>query len=75
MNPKRQSPQGGQIKRSPQGGQIIVEYVLLLAVAVTIGLIVVTQLVKRDTADPENSGSLILKWRQIQETIGKDNQN
>lgn len=61
--------------RSPEGGQIIVEYVLLLAVAVTIGLIVITQLVKRDADSPEDSGTLIIKWRQIQDTIGRDNQN
>ncbi len=56
-------------------GQIVVEYVLLLSVAVTIAMIIVSQLVKRDADDPENSGALIKKWRQIQETIAKDTQN
>ncbi len=56
-------------------GQIVVEYVLLLSVAVTIAMIIVSQLVRRDADDPENSGALIKKWREIQETIAKDTQN
>lgn len=53
-------------------GQIVVEYVLLLSVAVAIALIITTQLVKRDYDDPENSGVLVKKWRQMQEGIAKD---
>ncbi|PIS10507.1 MAG: hypothetical protein COT73_08975 [Bdellovibrio sp. CG10_big_fil_rev_8_21_14_0_10_47_8] len=56
-------------------GQIVVEYVLLLTIAITMAMIIVSLLVKRDTDDPENSGALIRKWRQIQETIGNDTQN
>jgi hypothetical protein len=66
--------EGGQIVPS-EGGQIVVEYVLLLSIALTIAMIIVSQLVKRDTTDPTNSGSLIIKWRQIQESIGNDKQN
>ena len=53
-------------------GQIVVEYVLLLSIAVTIALLIVTTLVKRDADDPTKSGALIQKWKQIQDAIGKD---
>jgi len=58
-----------------ENGQVIVEYVLLLSIAVTIAMIIVSQLVKRDASDPANSGALIKKWREIQETIAKDKQD
>lgn len=63
--------QRGQI-RSTEGGQIIVEYVLLLVVAVSIALVIVTRLVKRDSEDPENSGALIKKWQNIQQGVAED---
>lgn len=56
-------------------GQIVVEYVLLLSIALTAALIIVSQLVKRDTSDPQNSGALIRKWQQMQESVAKDVQN
>jgi len=62
-------------KRSSERGQIVVEYVLLLAISLTIAMIIVSQLVKRDTTDPTNSGSLILKWQAIQNSIANDKQN
>ncbi len=52
-----------------QKGQIVVEYVLLLTISVTIAVIIITGLVKRD---PDNPGSLIRKWVEIQQAIGKD---
>jgi hypothetical protein len=58
-----------------QKGQIVVEYVLLLSIAVSIAMIIVSQMIKRDADDPENSGALIRKWQQMQEAIGKDVQN
>lgn len=58
-----------------QRGQIVVEYVLLLSIAVTIGMVLISMLVKRDADEPANSGALIQKWRQIQEDIAKDTQN
>jgi len=61
--------------RSRERGQIVVEYVLLLAISLTIAMIIVSQLVKRDTTDPTNSGSLILKWQAIQNSIANDKQN
>lgn len=67
--------QGSPTKRNSQAGQIVVEYVLLLSIAVTIGVVIISQLVKRDADEPGNSGALIQKWRQIQEGIAKDVQN
>lgn len=62
-------------RRSSEKGQIVVEYVLLLSIAVTIALIIVSQLINRDPDEPENSGALIRKWQQMQDTIAKDLQN
>ena len=56
-------------------GQVVVEYVLLLAIGVSIALVIITQLIKRDPTDVTNSGAIIKKWYQIQQDIGKDNQN
>ena len=61
--------------RSSERGQIVVEYVLLLSIAVTIAVIMISQLIKRDQDDPENSGALIRKWQQMQDTVAKDVQN
>lgn len=58
-----------------QSGQVVVEYVLLLTIAVSLAIVVVSQLIKTDPDDIENSGALIQKWHQMQEAIGKDVQN
>lgn len=50
-------------------GQIVVEYILLLIVAVTIALLITNTMVSRS---PNNTGFLILKWRQIIDLIGQD---
>jgi len=50
-------------------GQVIVEYVLLLVVAVALATIIVTQVVQRN---PDSPGFLIKKWGEIQKTIGDD---
>lgn len=55
-----------------QQGQVVVEYVLLLSIAVALALIVVTGLVKRDDQDPENSGALIRQWQRLQNQIAED---
>jgi uncharacterized protein (UPF0333 family) len=60
---------------SSQKGQIVVEYVLLLSIAVSIALVVISLLIKRDKDNPENSGALIRKWQQMQEAIATDKQN
>lgn len=62
-----------QIFRS-QTGQIVVEYVLLLSIAVTLAMVIISALVKRGD-DADNSGALISKWRQMQEAIANDTQN
>jgi hypothetical protein len=51
---------------------VVVEYVLLLSIAVALALIVVTGLVKRDDQDPENSGALIRQWQRLQNQIAED---
>ena len=67
--------QSGQIVRQ-QAGQIVVEYVLLLSIAVTMAMIIISALVKRgDSGNPGSSGALIQKWRDIQDAIAKDVQN
>ncbi len=58
-----------------ESGQIVVEYILLLSIAVAIAMIIITLMVKRDPSDLENSGALIRKWQMMQETVGKDQQN
>ncbi len=64
-----------QKSRKRMSGQVVVEYVLLLAIGVSIALVIITQLIKRDSSDVTNSGAIIKKWYQIQQDIGKDNQN
>lgn len=61
---------------SSAAGQIVVEYVLLLAIAVSIAMITVTVLIKRgDASDPSSAGALIQQWYLLQKTIGDDVQN
>ncbi len=60
--------EAGQVKAA-EGGQVIVEYVLLLVVAVAMATIIVTQVVQRN---PDSPGFLIKKWGEIQKTIGDD---
>ena len=60
------------LKSERQHGQVVVEYVLLLSIAVALALIVVTGLVKRDDQDPENSGALIRQWQRLQNQIAED---
>ena len=58
-----------------QAGQIIVEYVLLLTIAITVGMIIVSQLISRNQDDPSSSGIVIQQWIRMQDAIGKDVQN
>ena len=51
-------------------GQVVVEYVLLLVIAVGVAFIITTTLVSRN---PESPGFLMTKWRAIIETIAADN--
>ena len=50
-------------------GQVVVEYVLLLVIAVAIATLITRELVKRDA---ENPGILVKKWDDILKTIGED---
>lgn len=50
-------------------GQVVVEYVLLLVIAVALATLITRELVKRD---PENPGILVKKWDDILKTIGED---
>ena len=57
-------------KLRSQTGQIVVEYVLLLVVAVAVAAMISKVIVSRD---PNNPGFIIIKWQQILNTIGTDN--
>ena len=50
-------------------GQIVIEYVLLLIIAVGVALIITNTMVSRS---PDNPGFLIVKWRALIDTIGTD---
>jgi len=52
-----------------QRGQIVVEYVLLLVLAVGLAILLTKQLVSRD---PDNGGILTVKWDAILKVIGND---
>lgn len=52
-----------------QKGQIVVEYVLLLVVAVSISALLVSELVSRN---PEDPGILVSKWHAILKVVGDD---
>lgn len=54
-----------------KSGQILVEYILLLLIAVSCAMILTKQLVGRRT-DAENSGILIKSWHKIITSIGND---
>lgn len=57
-----------------QQGQMVVEYVLLLVVAVTIAFTIRMALVKKgETA--EESGAVLKKWQEIQKVIAEDDPN
>ena len=50
-------------------GQVVVEYVLLLVIAVTISAFLVSQLASRNSDEP---GIIVSKWHQILSVIGDD---
>ena len=52
-----------------QAGQVVVEYVLLLSIGVGIAILITTQLVKKDPAEP---GAIIAKWQEIRKFIAED---
>ena len=54
-----------------QSGQILVEYILLLLIAVSCAMILTTSLVGR-RSDISDSGILIKSWHKIITAIGND---
>lgn len=50
-------------------GQVVVEYVLLLVIAVAVAALITKELVRRD---PDSPGVLIKKWDDILKEIGND---
>lgn len=52
-----------------QRGQVIVEYVLLLVIAVSLAALLVSRLVSRN---PESPGVLVVKWHSILKVVGDD---
>ncbi len=50
-------------------GQIVVEYVLLLAIGVSVAILLTSTMVSRD---PNNPGFLVQKWYDIIQLIGSD---
>lgn len=50
-------------------GQIVVEYVLLLSIAVALAILITNLMVSRN---PTNPGFLVSKWEQIINLIGSD---
>lgn len=57
------------IKLRPDSGQIVLEYVLLLIVAVSVATLITSMMVNRN---PNSPGFLIRKWSAIITTIGRD---
>jgi hypothetical protein len=54
---------------SNRRGQVVVEYVLLLVIAVAVAALITKELVRRD---PDAPGVLIKKWDDILKEIGND---
>lgn len=52
-----------------QSGQVIIEYVLLLVIAVSLAALLTKQLVSRESG---NEGALVLKWQAMLKVIGDD---
>jgi len=50
-------------------GQVVVEYVLLLVIAVAVATLITRELVKRDA---DNPGILVKKWDDILKAVGDD---
>lgn len=51
-------------------GQVVIEYVLLLLIAVSIATLVISRFASRDATSP---GFIVEKWCNIQKTIREDN--
>jgi hypothetical protein len=54
---------------SNRRGQVVVEYVLLMVIAVAVAALISKELVSRNADSP---GILVQKWHDILQTIGDD---
>ncbi len=52
-----------------QRGQIVVEYVLLLIIAVALAYLLISKMVSRN---PDNPGFFVTKWQSMLTVIGAD---
>lgn len=68
MSNSCQNPTDEFCRRQSESGQLILEYVLLLTVAVAVAIIATTALVSRG----DEKGVIILAWQRILIEIGKD---
>lgn len=69
------SPQPSRTPRSKllsERGQVIIEYVLLMVVALGLAAIIMKSVINRD---PSNPGFLMKKWQTLVEQIGADDPN
>ncbi|MBX2995703.1 MAG: hypothetical protein KF681_12810 [Bdellovibrionaceae bacterium] len=57
---------------SSERGQVIIEYVLLMVVALGLAAMIMKSVVSRDTSSP---GFLMKKWQSLVEQIGADDPN
>ena len=55
--------------RKKQQGQIVVEYVLLMTVAVAVAILLVKQIAGRESG---NEGIIVQKWKNILKVIADD---
>lgn len=58
-------------KRKKQGGQLVLEYILLLLVAVSMATLLRNTLTA-STGNAEDSGVFIKMWTRVVQTIGND---
>ena len=58
-----------QNKKLNARGQVVVEYVLLLIVAVGIAALITSLIASRN---PDEPGIIVAKWHEILKTIGSD---
>lgn len=58
-----------KMNRRQISGQIVIEYILLLIIAVGLAMIITAGLVSRN---PDSPGLLVSKWYQIINFIGND---
>ncbi len=57
---------------SNQRAQVVVEYVMILFICVSIGVILSQRLISRDSSDPSQTGKIISAWDKILVIIGND---